>query len=532
MDGPAPTLMTILLFAGLTSAVYRLQYTPPTNLHLPSNILQIVDSVTYDGPATVAVASRTVYKCVSFASLISTYNSMDETLTPMPPSKAELEAWIRHNGAVIGPTVNGGTGEEFAPCNPGSELLTTRVVDSAEIVKSCYPSNLFRSACFLSWSAHFKIIQLPVFMDALNSSYIISPSGQKLPAVVGEYHSQDSHALLITAAPRSITKHVTLNCFLNHKEVACVDMDASSYARLTLPPQTTDPNQNFVLCKFSFCWHFPGSFFTHLSDVQDAVTVAHNQATEDRKIQRMRRKRNTPTASTEGEPEKPSRFVVNTLPTSPASYADVEAVEERLHSLYQIQLYNTLVQSRQISDLERIQFHTVLSVAKLDDKYLSQLWQQSFTTHFLNYDHFTIRPYPRHDVTDSNCRRQDSEIYLSGHFVPRQKPEVCHRWQPHDVTGLTLYQTDHLIFPSYSDVKHTAAQSEFSWSDLLSKRHGLDEGMLLRHYGGVRSTGLIDTLQYPPNLIPTYFASLFSLSGIGTLGFILILLFCCVYVRH
>jgi hypothetical protein len=66
---------------------------------------------------------------------------------------------------------------------------------------------------------------------------------------------------------------------------------------------------------------------------------------------------------------------------------------------------------------------------------------------------------------------------------------------------------------------------------LLQKRSGLDEGVALRTFGGVRQTGLADVLGYPPSVIPTFFNTLFPLSGLGSISFLFMFLFCCIYLR-
>lgn len=45
-------------------------------------------------------------------------------------------------------------------------------------------------------------------------------------------------------------------------------------------------------------------------------------------------------------------------------------------------------------------------------------------------------------------------------------------------------------------------------------------------------TAITDILQYPPQLIPTYFNALFPLSSLGSLGFLLIFLFLTCYIRR
>lgn len=53
----------------------------------------------------------------------------------------------------------------------------------------------------------------------------------------------------------------------------------------------------------------------------------------------------------------------------------------------------------------------------------------------------------------------------------------------------------------------------------------------MRVFGGVRQTGLADVLSYPPSVIPTFFNTLFPLSGLGSLSFLLVLAFFFLYLR-
>ena len=93
--------------------------------------------MTFDGTANVAVVTRSLYRCVSFASLIASYNILSETIFDMPPSKHELTEWVKNNQAKIGSVVPAGVGSDFETCTKGSEFLSSQWVDSAETRKNC-----------------------------------------------------------------------------------------------------------------------------------------------------------------------------------------------------------------------------------------------------------------------------------------------------------------------------------------------------------------------------------------------------------
>ena len=535
------TPLLTLTWLSATSALYRLDFRPMDFIDIPPNIQQDATCTTYDGTATVALASRTLYRCVSYASLISTYNSMDEHMIPMPPSRPELEEWTKRKQVAIGSEVNGGVGSEFDPCISGNELKDARFVDSSEITRNCYPSNMFRSACFMSWSANFKLASLPIFMDSNGTAYIVSPSGAKLPAVVGSYHSQENHALLITALPRKSVSQVKINCFINHTEIACLDPATSQFSRIDFPVNNYPPAtpESYTHCRFHFCWTFPAAFFRSMQEERDNIRKAHESATGERSLRRRRRSaQSAPDPNTDFEliTQRPTFWLFSRptepLPTTAASVADFENLQDQLHTLYQAQQFNTAILSVQISELQKAQYHTALSVAKQDDLYLSHLWQQSFSTHFLNYDTFTINPTPVHHTPSSNCRKSGKEIFLSGRYVKKGRQDRCHIWSPSEVSSIPMFHHHQLVVPTASTIKHTATDQEFSWSYLLNKRSGLEEGATLRHFGGVRSTGLVDILGYAPSIIPTLFHSLFSLSSFGVVSFLMMFLFCCIYVRR
>jgi len=489
----------------------------------------------------------------------------------MPPSKSELEEWSIRKMAVIGSPVKEGVGDAFTACQPGNELRNPISVPTSSIIKNCYPSNLFRSACFTSWEAHFEIISLPIFLDTARneSAYIITPSGTKLSAEVGAYCTSDVHALLITAVPKTLTNTVTLNCFVSATGLACIDLLTGQFGHMTMPDNPASAT-NFRHCNYHYCWDFPAAFFQKMAELQDNARVAHNQA--DPGLARRRRsisdppgtihvwhpswlspadpdatwlpanfpRRGTaPPIATPAPPRSPGglpeSFGFNALPTSAATTADVECLEERVQTLYQTNLYNLAVLSHQVNDLRRNQYHILLSLSKLDDQLLAHLWHQSFTTHFVSYDQFSIKPSPVQHASasrSSNCRHNNTEIFLAGRYVAKTTDDQCHTWTEADVTKVDVFAREKLVVPAASAIRHTAAQQEFSWSALLRQRAGLEEGTLLRQFGGVRSTGLADVLNFPPSLIPAYFNTLFPLSGLGTLSFIILGLFCCIYLRH
>ncbi|KAJ1518775.1 hypothetical protein ONE63_011615 [Megalurothrips usitatus] len=464
--------------------------------------------MTYDGPATVAIASRSMYR-------------------------SEMSEMIRRKMVIVGPEVSEGVGSDFDPCLPGNELKSQRFVDSAEISHSCHPSNLFRYACFTSWSAHFKLISLPIIMDASNNSYLISPSGAKIPAVENYYHSEDSHSLVITNIPRKIEKRVTLNCFSNHADIACMDTSSGRFSRMDIPAPSDAQPQEYVNCRHTYCWRFPAEFFRTMRNHQKDVQRAHDTAT---KAHSLRRRRATPTYHPNSDgvwtinwpvytdnvpvvplphpaapvppafplprpavPDTPvfplPRPAVPVPPHSPeprptdsASVADVEELQDRLHALYQAHLYNSAVLSNAVAELQRIQYHTTLSLAKLDDHLLAHIWQQSFSTHFVNYDTFTAKPAPVHKVRNSNCRNNQTHIFVAGRYVTKHKQEECVAWKDNEVAVVPLYANHHLVLPSASSIRHTPTSPDFSWTALLQKRSGLDEGVALRVFGGVRQT--------------------------------------------
>jgi len=115
--------------------------------------------------------------------------------------------------------------------------------------------------------------------------------------------------------------------------------------------------------------------------------------------------------------------------------------------LYQSTLYNLLSLQQQITDLRRIQYHSTLSLGKLDDTLLSNIWNHHFSTQFSHYDHFLIKHKSIPSVNNSNRRCNNTEIYHCGRFVPKQETERCITWT--NATNLELFQHTHLVLPTF-----------------------------------------------------------------------------------
>ncbi|KAJ1526522.1 hypothetical protein ONE63_008110 [Megalurothrips usitatus] len=445
--------LTFLLHG--VSALYRLDFRPTSTIDLLTNIEQTVDYMTYDCPATVAIASRSMYR-------------------------SEMSEMIRRKMVIVGPEVSEGVGSDFDHCIPDNELKSPRFVDPAEISHSCHPSNLFRSACFTSWSAHFKLISLPIFMDTSNNSYLISPSGAKIPAVENYYHSEDGHSLVITNIPRRIEKRVTLNCFSNHADIACTDTSSGRFSRMDIPAPSDAEPQDYVNCRHTYCWRFPVQFFRTMRNHRKDVQTAHDTATKAHSLRRRR-------ATTPHDPNSDAVWTINwpvytgnvpvvplppAVPASPAfpqprpavpippsgpeprptdsaSVADMEELQDRLHALYQAHLYKSAVLANAVAELQRILYHTTLSLAKLDDHLLAHIWQQSSSTHFVKYDTFTAKPAPVHKV------RNQTHIFVAGRYVTKHKEEECVAWKDSEVAVVPLFANHHLVLPSASSIRHT-----------------------------------------------------------------------------
>ena len=482
------------------AAVYKLAAPEYGSLQLPSNVLLTTSKLETNGTATVAVATRKLYRCVSYASVLSTYNSVDEEIIAAPPSKQELIEWVSKNKAKIGATVSGGVGSDFTPCSNGSSFLYDEWVDSSEITKNCYPSHTFRYACFMSWYAHFKLIHLPVFMNTSNSElapYIISPAGSPLPARKHEYDTHAEHAVLIVHVPERITTDVDVNCFVNQKEITCIEPASNHFLRFAIPAQF--PRTDIMICQFHFCLKFSSITIKQLIDLQSDVLDAHKQSTS---TLLNRRKRSTD----------------NVLPTEPASYADLLELQDHVHVLRQSDVYNVILLYSQQQEITRIQHHIILNLAKIDDSFLSKLWGQSFLTHFLNYDHFTIKPFGIPYIRNSNCNKNKTEIYLAGRFVQRTDKEICYSWEQENVTEVSVVHAKNLVLPMYSKIRHTSTQQDFSWSYLMGHRSGMEEGSMLRQFGGVRNSAILDLQNFGPGTLFTSIFSLFGLSGFSSIS--------------
>lgn len=485
-----------------SQAVFHLEPPPPPKMALPDNTILNTQRLSTNGKARVAVATRSLYRCTSFTGLITSYNSLKEEIIPMPPSKFELSEWVEHNMGRIGTVMTAGIGSDYENCNIGSEFKSASWVESSEITKNCYPSNLWRYSCFMSWLLHFKIIELPTFLDTSSNNletYIVTPAGEKLEAKEGAYRTKGNHALLIISTPKKVTAPTTLNCFNNHENSVCIDNTFGDFVQI---PKLSEPipASTMYVCQFTHCHVFTPQNVLKLKTLISASALANLKATRNNQIRKKRDNQN--------------------LPTETASYADIAELQSHVNILYQTNLYNIAILSNKINELERIQYHTVLSLAKLDDYFLSNLWQHSFSTHFLNYNTFVIRPHPIPLDINSNCRRNQSEIYVAGRFVPKKESDHCMSWENSNVTKLNLYTSKDLIMPSFSNIEHIKTNPEFSWTYLMAHRHGLEEAMVLRQYGGATSTGLADVLQFSRGSIPEIIATLFGLSGFSTLGFL------------
>ncbi len=85
-------LTTVAAIYKLAAPTYHaLRSLPSTIYHLerPTNVLLTASKLETNGTATVAVATRRLYRCVSYASLLPTYNGLNFTpdcpVSKLPP---------------------------------------------------------------------------------------------------------------------------------------------------------------------------------------------------------------------------------------------------------------------------------------------------------------------------------------------------------------------------------------------------------------------------------------------------------------
>jgi len=182
----------------------------------------------------------------------------------------------------------------------------------------------------------------------------------------------------------------------------------------------------------------------------------------------------------------------NKLPGQSASLSDLTDLEDHLMMLLQSTTYNTILLQQQISNLQNTIHYMVASLGKLDDSLLANIWSHHFTTEFLNYDHFNIRPKSFPSIPNSNCK--GSQIYHCGRFIPKGKKDKCVTWT--ESTPIQLFNSSQFILTNFSHINHTTVNQEIGWSFVVDHKDGLAEAAVLRSYGGFQNSAVIDILGY------------------------------------
>lgn len=465
-------------------------------LRLPPTAVLTANRITTSGPTTVATGTRRLYTCISYYGLFDSYNEMRENIENYHPDGKELTEWYSKNLTRIGQVVSAGVGEDFHVCF--EPFRQSSWVTSSQITKTCYPSNLFRSACFTSWQTTLATLELPTFPEVIHQNsanfgmYSVDGHGSRFPATLGYYNKYNEFSMIVVKLPTLVNISIPLNCFVHNVTVLCVD---SSISNFVVFHNISSPSGTIKNCSESglVCYEVSALALVNLSKPKREPLSP---------VLRLLR----------GQP----------VPTAYASVADVKQVESAVNVNQEIAMYNFAILSKQIADIQQLSLHTALSVAKSDDLFLSNMWSQHFSTRFLNYDHFVIVPKSMPSPNNSNCINNNSLIYFAGRFVSKPSTEQCMVWQDNEVTNVPLLTNKALKQTSLSDFSHVKTAEESGWSYLMTHKQGLEEASLIHFQGGAGNSSLADLLKMPAGAISWVFRTLYGLSGFATVVCIII----------
>ena len=263
--------LAVLTYAAAMHAsamgLYELVYVPEP-LHIATEVIIPATIRSCVGQATVAVASRSLYKFMGYNSGIFPGTEENETISQLIPDKPEMERWIRSGLVRIG--ARGHFSGSEALLYDQNPFAMDEWVDASSMRKVRENTAIFYHNLYLSWDARLWNVSHPVHYSKSPEGefqvYFVGADGELVcPVEKGRYFARRDHALLIQDVPPLKTTKRDLHCYIGRK-LACRDDVTGNF--ITFPGNPREgavPAQPLKACMGGTCYTIdPADIDDHL----------------------------------------------------------------------------------------------------------------------------------------------------------------------------------------------------------------------------------------------------------------------------
>ncbi|AED98372.1 glycoprotein [Jos virus] len=417
------------------------------------------------------------------------------SLTPVPPSRSELEEWASRGECQYGPRCTDCWGSDSRVCltkiDPTGSWTSRR-----ELVRRETNYKFAYHMCNQDWRCGLDVSD--AFFDLewdLNGVVVDTklPNGSVVRHRAGStaFWSSGQFSYLATG-PSTLTKEtVEINCFYD-----CSKCGVHNQHRGDLFCQ--DGPRFFKVEKSKFCFenvcydmgashaNAHGKFQNKFKNVSSSEIPDHSRGDSDPNVALLAHK---------------------------ASIEDLRSL--MLSQMYELEGLKVTLASidARFQRLTDILNKIVLSVAKVDDRLIGELLAKKMASKFLTEKEFLLFKCLSPIGSDTNC--YGDVMFRDGRWVKKTDTSMCVNLTETDPVGINLFNFTGLWYPTPEEVHFRGVvEDEEGWSFVAKTKEDLLKTMMLTHKGGM-GTSLQDVLEYPKGWLTHQIGGL-VFGGIGT----------------
>lgn len=424
------------------------------NITSPSKRSTTAQRITITREVEMAVMHRAYWKsyCYNGGALDPNTGCFSGLIHDLP-DYTESKLWIASRSCAIGTDCTDCWGSDAIACLE-PEKVPKKMVSGKELVRKENNDHFAFHTCNLSWRCGINRSRFPTFITRRDDDWVVYTefaNGTELILDTRDYWVSEDYSLRKVTDYQTKTERKTLSCFYQNRTVlACYDREFGNFIEF----------KKEWACQGHTCYLLTGKFnFVHEKRENEHVNL------------------------------------------KAASIEDLKTIISAEHMINEELRYNFGLVLEELTSLRNIMRKMIISVAKIDDRLLGNIMDQSARSRFINDDIFYLSPCADPEKRDSNC--VGGLMFSNGRWVKKTDEAKCD--EEIRARAIPLFKKQELWFPEfqYKQPEGTIADIE-GWTYYAHQKDDISEAIKWVK-NGQSTTSLGDIYDLPKGFITASF---------------------------
>jgi hypothetical protein len=433
--------------------IKNLDIAPPKET-LQKDVIIVIAETEYE--ENVLIGYKGYYQAYAYnGGSLDSNTRVEETMKTMEVSKEDLMMWVLRQQCEVGGELIDRWGSDSDDCFRNLDGRGVWV-KSKELVKRQNNNHFAHHTCNRSWRCGFSKSKLFTKLTCDDDTdectvHTLDSEGYVLNVSVDKAFHKDGVSMVLTSKPTAKIREERVACLLIKDDKDHSDIIVREHC--LIEGDIYDLAKNSWECKFNKC------------------------------IKRKTEQISRPRPNT-WHPERAAKYTEGTSATK----GDLMHVQEELMYENDVLRMNIELMHAHINKLNNMLHSLIVSVAKVDERLIGNLMNNSVSSTFLSDDTFLLMPCTNPPAHTSNC--YNNSIYKEGRWVSNTDMSQCIDFS--NYRELAIDDDIEFWIPTIGNTSyHESWKDASGWSFIAQQKNNLINTMENTKFGGV-GTSLSD----------------------------------------